>query len=68
MFDGRTNVPTRVAIIPNRLPKTVLNSESAAVFKSVDCHKCNHVPTFERSHENRSQCQRNRDIGLMMMT
>jgi len=53
MFDGRTNVPTRVAIIPNLLPKTVLNSVSAIM----DCHKCNDVPTCERSRKKRSmQC------------
>ena len=48
LIDGR-NVRTQVqsTIIQNSIPETVLNSDSAAVFKSTPCHKCNNVPTFD---------------------
>ena len=47
VIDGR-NVRTRVqSTIQNSIPETVLNSDSASVFKSTPCHKCNNVPTFD---------------------
>jgi len=80
MFDGRTYVRTRVATgdktTQNSVPKTVLNSDSAAVYKSTlktfSRWPLINVITFPRSNvptrtgRSVNAASRNRDMIMMM--